>query len=59
MVHALRSENQHLRAQVVAASSELDAMRARVDEATRRLDALLERLPDELAPATENRRWNT
>jgi cell division protein ZapB len=57
MVHTLRGENQHLRAQLVAASSELDAMRERVDNATQRLDALLERLPDSLAP--EEQRWSS
>jgi uncharacterized coiled-coil DUF342 family protein len=57
MVHTLRSENQHLRAQLVAASSELDSMRDRVDTASRRLDALLERLPETLP--VEGQRWNT
>ena len=36
-VTALRAENQQLRAQLVAASAELEAMNSRVDEATRRL----------------------
>lgn len=57
MVQTLRGENQHLRAQLVAASTELDAMRERVDTATQRLDALLERLPDSLA--SDERRWSS
>ena len=49
-VRALREENQRLRAQIVAASNELEQMRGRVANAMQRIDALIERLPAQ-APA--------
>lgn len=49
-VRALREENQRLRAQILAASNELEQMRTRVANAMQRIDALIERLPAE-APA--------
>ncbi len=59
MVQTLRTENQQLRAQLVAASSELEAMGSRVDEATRRLDALLQHLPDPVKASSVSTQWKT
>jgi uncharacterized protein (TIGR02449 family) len=58
LAQSLRTENQQLRAQLAAASSELDVLRHRVEQATSRLDAVLERLP---APPAQNTgsSWNT
>ena len=39
MAQSLRTENQQLRAQLVAASAELETLRGRVEQATQRLDA--------------------
>ncbi len=44
-VRALREENLQLRAQILAASNELEQMRSRVANAMQRIDALIERLP--------------
>jgi predicted nucleic acid-binding Zn-ribbon protein len=49
-VRALREENLQLRAQILAASNELEQMRSRVANAMQRIDALIERLPAQ-APA--------
>jgi predicted nucleic acid-binding Zn-ribbon protein len=49
-VRALREENLQLRAQILAASNELEQMRGRVANAMQRIDALIERLPAQ-APA--------
>jgi hypothetical protein len=57
LVQSLRTENQQLRAQLTAATLELDTMRGRVDEASRRLDLLMERLPT--PPNTAGVPWNT
>jgi predicted nucleic acid-binding Zn-ribbon protein len=46
-VRALREENLQLRAQILAASNELEQMRGRVANAMQRIDALIERLPAE------------
>ncbi|GAB4479107.1 MAG: hypothetical protein OHK0044_26460 [Burkholderiaceae bacterium] len=46
-VRALREENLQLRAQIYAASNELEQMRSRVANAMQRIDALIERLPAE------------
>ena len=59
MVKTLRTENQQLRAQLVAASSELELMNGRVDEAARRLDALMQRLPDPVKTASVSSQWKT
>jgi uncharacterized protein (TIGR02449 family) len=59
MAQSLRTENQQLRAQLAAASSELDTLRGRVEQATRRLDAVLERLPPPNPPANPGTQWNT
>jgi hypothetical protein len=59
MAQSLRTENQQLRAQLAAASVELDTMRGRVEQATRRLDAVLERLPAPTSPANTGTQWNT
>jgi uncharacterized protein (TIGR02449 family) len=44
-VRQLRAENQDLRAQLAAASGELDQMRDRVSQAMSRIDSLLGQLP--------------
>jgi cell division protein ZapB len=56
LAQALRTENQQLRAQLAAASTELETLRNRVDQATERLEAVLDRLPPtpNAGPA-----WNT
>lgn len=59
LAQSLRNENQHLRAQLTAATAELDVLRERVDQATRRLDAVLERLPAPPAPQNPSTAWNT
>jgi cell division protein ZapB len=59
MAHSLRTENQQLRAQLVAASAELETLRGRVEQATRRLDAMLERLPATAPAANPGTPWNT
>jgi cell division protein ZapB len=59
MAQALRTENQQLRAQLAAASAELDTMRARVEQATQRLDAMLERLPPAPTAPSAGTTWNT
>jgi uncharacterized protein (TIGR02449 family) len=59
MAQGLRTENQQLRAQLVAASAELDTLRGRVEQATERLDAMLERLPAPPPTTTPGTPWNT
>jgi uncharacterized protein (TIGR02449 family) len=59
MAQSLRTENQQLRAQLAAASAELDSLRGRVEQATRRLDAMLERLPPPAPAANPGTPWNT
>jgi uncharacterized protein (TIGR02449 family) len=59
MAQSLRTENQQLRAQLAAASSELDVLRTRVEHATRRLDAVLERLPTPTPAQDSGTSWNT
>lgn len=59
LAQSLRTENQQLRAQLAAASTELDALRARVEQATRRLDAVLERLPAPAPTQNSGSSWNT
>ncbi len=59
LAQSLRTENQQLRAQLTAASTELDTLRGRVEQATQRLDAMLERLPASAPPATPGTQWNT
>jgi uncharacterized protein (TIGR02449 family) len=59
MAQGLRTENQQLRAQLAAASSELETLRARVEQATGRLDAMLERLPAPAPTTPPGTPWNT
>jgi len=59
MAQSLRTENQQLRAQLAAASAELDTLRGRVEQATQRLDAMLERLPATTPIANTGTQWNT
>ena len=59
MAQSLRTENQQLRAQLAAASAELDTLRGRVEQATQRLDAMLERLPASAPIANTGTQWNT
>lgn len=59
MAQALRTENQQLRAQLAAASAELDTLRGRVGQATQRLDAVLERLPAPPPATSTGTPWNT
>ncbi len=59
LAQSLRTENQQLRAQLAAASAELDTMRSRVEQATRRLDAMLERLPPAPPATNTGTPWNT
>ena len=59
LAQALRIENQQLRAQLTAASAELEALRGRVEQATERLDAVLDRLPAPPPPANAGPSWNT
>ena len=59
MAQGLRTENQQLRAQLAAASAELETLRSRVAQATERLDAMLERLPAPLQTTSPGTPWNT
>ena len=59
MAQGLRTENQQLRAQLAAASAELETLRGRVEQATQRLDAMLERLPPPVPAPNAGTSWNT
>jgi uncharacterized protein (TIGR02449 family) len=59
MAQSLRTENQQLRAQLAAASADLETLRGRVEQATLRLDAMLERLPAPAPAANPGTPWNT
>ncbi|MGB2816730.1 MAG: DUF904 domain-containing protein [Burkholderiaceae bacterium] len=59
MAQSLRTENQQLRAQLAAASSELETLRGRVEQATQRLDAMLARLPPPAPAPNPGTSWNT
>ena len=59
MAQSLRTENQQLRAQLAAASAELETLRGRVEQATQRLDAMLERLPAPAPTPNPGTQWNT
>jgi uncharacterized protein (TIGR02449 family) len=59
LAQSLRTENQQLRAQLAAASAELDTLHGRVEQATQRLDAMLERLPTAAPAANTGTQWNT